>query len=234
MGSLRNGSGSMNDVSRRRGALAGLAALVFGVPARAAGDATRGAKFAQTCLACHSLNPGRHLTGPSLAGLLGRKAGTAKGFGRYSDALRRSGLTWDEKHLDAWLKNPAALVPGNSMAFPGIADEAARADLVAYLEAVSAGKVKPPDRGLPKLKDADSSARVTAISHCDDAYRVSTADGRTRTFWEFNLRFKTDGSVDGPAAGHPVIVGNGMKGDRASVIFSRLDEISAYVQKQCT
>ena len=224
----------MNILSRRRSALAGLAALVFGVPARAAGDAARGAKLAQTCMACHSLNPGRHLTGPSLADVVGRKAGTAAGFGRYSDALRHSGLTWDPQHLDAWLRNPAALVPGNAMAFEGIASEADRTDLITYLEAVSAGKVKPPDRGLPLLKDANAASRVTALSHCADGYKVTTADGKTRTFWEFNLRFKTDGSVDGPAAGHPVIVGNGMKGDRASVIFSRLDEIPRFVKETCS
>ena len=229
----------MNFLFRRRGALAALAtfsavvALVFDAPALAAGDAARGARVVQTCLACHSLNPGRHLTGPSLAGVVGRKAGTADGFSRYSEALKQSGVKWDPQHLDAWLKNPAALVPGNSMGFPGMADDGARADLVAYLEAVSAGRVAPPERRLPKLKDAPGAARVTAISHCGDGYRVSTADGKTRTFWEFNLRFKTDGSADGPAAGHPVIVGTGMQGDRASVIFSRLDEIAAYVRGQC-
>ncbi|MEO5883207.1 MAG: cytochrome c family protein [Caldimonas sp.] len=209
-----------------------MAALVFGPPARAAGDVGRGAQVAQTCLACHSWNPGRHLTGPSLAGVVGRKAGTAAGFGRYSEALKKAGLTWNEQHLDAWLKNPAALVPGNAMGFPGIADDSARSDLIAYLEGVSAGSVKPPDRSLPKMKEAGAASRVTAISHSGDAYRVSTADGKTRTFWEFNLRFKTDGSADGPAAGHPVVVGNGMQGDRASVIFSRLDEISSFVRNQ--
>lgn len=223
----------MNIPSHRRSALAGLAALVFGVPARAAGDAARGAKLAQACMACHSWNPGRHLTGPSLTDVVGRKAGTAAGFGRYSDALKRSGLTWDQQHLDAWLKSPATLVPGNAMAFQGIASEVDRADLIAYLEAVSAGKVKPPDRGLPPLKEANAASRVTALSHCADGYKVTTADGKTRTFWEFNIRFKTDGSADGPALGHPVIVGNGMRGDRAAVVFSRLEEISTFIKKQC-
>ncbi|MEP7057264.1 MAG: c-type cytochrome [Caldimonas sp.] len=224
----------MNILSRRRRALAGLAALVFVVTARAAGDAARGATLAQVCMACHSWTPGRHLTGPSLADVVGRKAGTAAGFGRYSDALRRSEVTWDKEHLDAWLKNPAALVPDNAMAFEGIAKEADRADLIAYLEAISSGKAKPPDRGLPALKDANAASRVTALSHCGDGYKVTTADGKTRLFWEFNLRFKTDGSADGPAAGHPVIVGNGMRGDRASVIFSRLVEIPRFVQEKCT
>ncbi len=222
----------MNLLSRRRGALAALAALAFAPSARAGGDVAQGARVAQTCLACHSLNPGRHLTGPSLAGVVGRKAGTATGFGRYSEALKRSGLTWDEQHLDAWLKNPAALVPGNSMGFPGIPDDAARSDLIAYLDAVSTGSMKPPERSLPKMKQASAASRVAAISQHGDAYRVSTADGKSRTFWEFNLRFKTDGSADGPAPGHPVIVANGMQGDRASVIFSDLAEIARFVQRQ--
>ena len=67
----------------------------------------------------------------------------------------------------------------------------------------------------PKQIDGAPASRVTALSHCADGYKVTTADGKTRTFWEFNMRFKTDGSADGPALGHPVIVGNGIRGDRA-------------------
>ena len=214
-------------------AVAFAAALGFGSSAGAAGDAERGAQVARACLACHSLTAGRHLTGPSLFAVVGRKAGSAEGFTRYSQALKRSGLTWDESHLDAWLKDPAALMPGNNMGFAGIPEATARADLIAYLEGVSAGRIAAPDVGLPDLKKADGASRVTSIDQCGDAYRVGTADGTSRTFWEFNLRFKTDGSIDGPAAGHPVIVGNGMRGDRAAVIFSRLNEISSYVRKRC-
>ena len=224
----------MHVLIRRCGAAVSFAAsLAFGPTAYAAGDVARGAQVARACLACHSLTAGRHLTGPSLFAVVGREAGSAEGFTRYSQALKRSGLTWDEQQLDAWLKNPAALVPGNTMGFPGIDDAGARADLIAYLEAVSAGRIAAPDVGLPDLKNADAASRVTSIGQCGDAYRVATADGKNRTFWEFNLRFKTDGSVDGPAAGHPVIVGNGMRGDRAAVIFSRLDEISSYIRKRC-
>ena len=212
---------------------AAVAALNAWTPAHAAGDLMRGAQAARTCMACHSLAPGRHMTGPSLAGVWGRKAGTADGFERYSAALKGSGLVWDEQRLDAWLKNPAEVVPGNSMGFAGITDARARADLLAYLKAASSGRVPAPDQTLPDLKQADKAARVTAIHYCGDTYRVTTADDRTHLFWEFNLRFKTDGSADGPAAGHPVIVGNGMRGDRASVVFSRPEEISSLVQRQC-
>ncbi|SCU74671.1 conserved hypothetical protein [Cupriavidus necator] len=173
------------------------------------------------------------MTGPSLAGVWRRRAGSADGFARYSDALKRSGLVWDKWNLDAWLKSPAALVPGNAMGFPGIAEPRTRADLVAYLEAVSTGRVTVPDRGLPNPKELDAASRVTAIRYCGDAYRVTTADRKTHTFWEFNLRFKTDGSVDGPPAGKPVLIGAGMQGDRAAVVFARPEEILTFIQRQC-
>ena len=223
----------MSPQARRRAILAALATLVFGPPARAEGDATRGAQAARACMACHSFAPGRHMTGPSLAGVWGRKAGTADGFLRYSEALKRSGLVLDERQLDAWLKNPAALVPGNEMGFPGIADARTRGDLLAYLEAVSSGRVSAPKDGLPNLKEADAASRVTAIRYCGDSYRVSTANGKTHSFWEFNLRFKTDGSTEGPPAGKPVIVGTGMQSDRAALVFSRPEEISTFIRRQC-
>lgn len=215
-------------------ALAFTFAFVSGGASQAAGDLEKGARAARACMACHSFAPGRHLTGPSLAGVWGRKAASVEGFGRYSDALRRSGLVWTEENLDAWLKNPPGLVPGNEMSFGGIADAGVRADLLAYLQAVSERRVTvPPDHGPPNLKVADASARVTSIRHCGDAYRITTGDHQTRTFWEFNLRFKTDGSPAGPAAGKPVIVGNGMQGDRAAVVFSRPEEISGFIRREC-
>jgi cytochrome c len=99
----------------RRNALvlmAGFAALA--AHAAAPPEAERGAREFRACIACHSLAPGQHLTGPSLANLFGRRAGTAPGFQRYSEALRRSGVVWDERSLDAWLADPARFVPGNS------------------------------------------------------------------------------------------------------------------------
>ena len=62
-----------------------------------AGDAGRGAQLFRQCAACHSTQPGEHMTGPSLARLLGHKAGTNDGFARYSEALKRSGVTWSEE-----------------------------------------------------------------------------------------------------------------------------------------
>lgn len=131
----------------------GIAASISWIAAaHGAGDVERGARASRACMACHSFAAGRHLTGPSLAGVWEGKAGSAPGFGRYSEALKRSGIVWNEKTLDAWLRDPAALVPDNTMLFAGIADPGTRDDLVAYLRAVSEGRVKVPDRALPKAR----------------------------------------------------------------------------------
>ncbi|MGH7292912.1 MAG: c-type cytochrome, partial [Myxococcota bacterium] len=61
--------------------------LVSSIAFAEEGDTANGARVFAACAACHSLAPGRHRTGPSLAGVLGRKAGTAEGFRRYSPAL---------------------------------------------------------------------------------------------------------------------------------------------------
>src|SRR5258706_2957648 len=95
-----------------------------------AGDAKRGAELFGQCAACHSVQPGEHQTGPSLAHIWNRKAGTGEGFMRYSDPVKRSGVTWNEASLDTWLANPAQLIPGNSMTFPGIKDLNARQDVI--------------------------------------------------------------------------------------------------------
>lgn len=215
-------------------------------PAPAAGDPGRGAEVFRVCAACHALEPGRHLTGPSLAGVYGRKAGTAEGFRRYSAALKESGLVWNEETLDAFLEDPQALVPGNRMTFAGIRDPRARADLVAFLKQAGAGAAPrraPPPRGMggmmaaPRLTDLAQlppEHRVTHIRYCSDSYFVTVASGETLPFWEFNLRFKTDSNPQtGPRKGEPVIVGAGMRGDRASIVFARPEEISRSIERNC-
>src|SRR3990172_1937848 len=85
-----------------------------------AGDPKRGAQVLQACAACHSVTPGEHMTGPSLAHVWDHKAGTVEGFLRYSDALKRADIVWDDATLDKWLNNPERFLPGNSMTFPGL------------------------------------------------------------------------------------------------------------------
>src|SRR3546814_6566245 len=103
--------------------------------ALAAGDVRAGAQGFRACAACHTLESGRHLTGPSLAHLWGRKAGAIESFSRYSPALKSADIVWNDETLDAWLADPKAFVPGNFMTFPGPEDVKARADLIAFRKA---------------------------------------------------------------------------------------------------
>ena len=108
------------------------AALAFAASAaRADGDAARGEKKFEECAACHKLQAGGEGLGPDLHGVFGRKAGETD-F-RYSPALKRSGIVWSEQTIDTFITDPQATVPGNRMPYAGIADAAARADLIAYL-----------------------------------------------------------------------------------------------------
>ena len=68
--------------------------------ALAAGDAKRGAQIFRQCMACHSTEEGEHMTGPSLAKIWQRKAGTVEGFSRYSEAMKHVDLVWTEG--DRW------------------------------------------------------------------------------------------------------------------------------------
>lgn len=87
-----------------------------------------------SCKACHSVEPGEMRSGPSLAGIVGRRAGTAAGFG-YSEGMRASGKVWTEQELDAFLANPAGAVPGTRMPLPTRNAEARQA-IIAYLKTV--------------------------------------------------------------------------------------------------
>jgi cytochrome c len=188
------------------------------------------------------------MTGPSLANLWERKAGGLPGFDRYSDALKSSGIIWDDRALDGWLTDPQRMVPDNEMPFEGIKDARVRADLLAFLkEATKPGAPQQtaqqgdmkgmggmmgggPD---PNLKRLELGIQVKAITYCRDIYRVTTADGKTRAFWERNLRFRTDSSKDGPEKGAPAITAAGMMGDRASVIFAAPEEINEMIEARC-
>jgi len=103
----------------------------------AEGNADSGkAIFAGRCAACHYVQKDRgDALGANLDGFFGRKAASEETYKNlYSSALKNAGLTWDAATLDKWLAGPAMLVPGTRMAgVPGIANEAQRADLIAYL-----------------------------------------------------------------------------------------------------
>ncbi len=87
----------------------------------------------------------------------------------------------------------------------------------------------------PKLHlgDAPPDQQVEAITYCGGSYQVTTKEGPPIEYSEFDLRFKTDSTPDGPPPGLPVVINAGMRGDRGFVIFSTPGEISAFIKPEC-
>jgi cytochrome c len=104
--------------------------LVFGASAALAADVDHGKQVFQACAACHSDKP--DALGPSLVGVIGRKAGSRDDF-RYSNAMTRAGFNWDAGNLRQYLADPQAKVKGNRMPFSGLNDPKDVDDVIAYI-----------------------------------------------------------------------------------------------------
>lgn len=119
---------------------AGFLVLALPVSPAAAQDAAAGQRVFNQCRACHTINQGgRAGVGPNLHGVVGRKAASVEGF-RYSAPMRekaQEGLTWNEETLRAYIRDPKAVVPGGSMAYPGLRNDQQLSDLIAYLKSQS-------------------------------------------------------------------------------------------------
>lgn len=110
-------------------------ALALGTgAAQAAGDAEAGKKVFKKCAICHSLEEGKKKVGPSLHGMFGRPAGSLEGF-RFSNAMKKSGIVWDEETVAAYLKDPRGYIPKNKMAFPGLKKQKDLDNIIAFLKA---------------------------------------------------------------------------------------------------
>ena len=109
---------------------------LLAAPTAFAADAEAGkAVFAKyACGTCHSIStePGGPAVGPTLAGVVGRKAASVKEFPMYTAALKNHSVIWDEKTLGEFLVNPMAKVPGTSMVML-VTDATERANVIAYL-----------------------------------------------------------------------------------------------------
>jgi cytochrome c len=96
----------------------------------AAGDAV----FKRVCSTCHNATvEGPRKLGPTLHGVVGRKAASVEGF-RYSTAKRDADLVWTPEKLSAYLLNPREFMPGTTMAYAGLKSDADRGNLIAYLQ----------------------------------------------------------------------------------------------------
>jgi cytochrome c len=99
----------------------------------AAEDVEAGKTAFKKCALCHTTEAGKNKIGPSLFGVVGRKAASLDGY-NYSEGMKKFDHTWDAQTLDTYLTDPRADVPGTKMIFPGIKDKKERDDVIAYLE----------------------------------------------------------------------------------------------------
>ena len=149
------------DSSRQAGSILGSAAPII------SGDAVAGRQVFKKCEACHSLEPGKNLIGPSLAGVVGRKAGSEPGYD-YSPAMKQANIIWSPATLDTYLTDPQKVVPGNKMPFPGLKTDRDRADVIVLLSnaegklaqpAAAASTAAAPNPGVGYLPDAKYTLR---------------------------------------------------------------------------
>lgn len=123
------------DLMRRSlvGTAAVAAALALSAPAQAAGDVAAGKAAFSKCASCHQVGPNaRSGFGPHLTAILGRPAAAAKDY-NYSEAMKKSGIVWNDQNMAAFLKSPSDVVPGTKMRFWGISDPQQIANLLAYM-----------------------------------------------------------------------------------------------------
>jgi nitrite reductase (NO-forming) len=125
------------------------------------------------CQACHSLDAGKNTIGPSMAGIIGRKAGTAPGF-LYSPAMKGAEISWTPQTLAAYLTDPQKTIPGNRMPFPGLKSEHDRDDVIAFLVQAAGGApatasgappATPPQPPTPAGNQPAAAVSPPAASH---------------------------------------------------------------------
>ena len=118
----------------RRTTLTALGVLTMAAaPAMAQGDPEAGEKVFNRCKACHVVDKEQNRVGPHLVGIIGRPAGSVEGF-KYSDAMKNSGVVWNEETIAAYLQDPKGYIEGNKMAFAGLKKEDEVQDVIAYLK----------------------------------------------------------------------------------------------------
>ena len=149
----------------------------------AGGDPAAGKLVFRKCQVCHSLDPGKNILGPSLAGIIGRKSGAEPNYD-YSPAMKSANLTWDAKTLDAYLDDPQKVVPGNKMPFPGLKTAQDRIDVIAYVAAPAGSAVaqsSPPAATAQPSGQAQPNAPAPIPMYVPDArytLRSGIAEGR--------------------------------------------------------
>jgi len=100
-------------------------------------DVDAGEKVFKKCKACHLVDQEKNKVGPHLVNVFGRTAGSLESFSKYSNALKDSGIVWNDDTLNGFLEKPKAYVKGTKMAFGGLKKEEDRLNVIAYLKTFS-------------------------------------------------------------------------------------------------
>lgn len=121
----------MTSLSRTTFALVAALIATTILPAQATSDEGEDL-FKKKCRTCHKLDPGKHTVGPSLAGIVGKQAGSTN-FKRYK-ALKGSDVIWTEENLSAWIENPKEFIGARTSMVVKIKDEDDRKAIIEYLK----------------------------------------------------------------------------------------------------
>ena len=159
------------------------------------GDREQGRQVYRKCQACHSLEPGKNGLGPTLAGIMNKKAASEPGY-VYSPALQASGLAWDAATLERYLLDPEKTVPGNKMPFPGLKTENERRDVIAYLASTPTAAPAPASPPAQASPAPQPRASVSYLPDMRYTLRSGIAEGRM-------VFIGVGGAIDGQA--NPVL-----------------------------
>jgi cytochrome c len=140
----------------------------------ASASSEHGAQIAKQCQACHNFQEGQGpKVGPDLYGVVDRPIASAPGF-NYTEALKSAsqklGGKWTFDALNKWLTHPSAVAPGTAMTFAGLSNEKQRADVIDYLDTLSAHPVPlPTAQGAAAPTAAPAAPAPAAARSCPPA-----------------------------------------------------------------
>jgi cytochrome c len=192
----------------------------------------KGAAQFSKCYFCHSLKASVHMTGPSLAGIWNAKAASQKDFELYSDSLKKSGLVWDEKTMQNWLRNPKHLVPGTSMTYDFAGDDESLENLIEFLKVATvpdgyktvlnkkwiSKEFADGQRPRSWIEPSDDQV-VEKIEYCKSIYTIYRKASGVSKYWEENINLRVSASDRNGGIKSIRILPTGSLGDRFLILF---------------